>query len=157
MFDHNFSLSKIFLLSGIAKTDEVCVECEPHRAVSSAVEHRLHTAGVTGSNPVSRTRFHEKAARGLLFYCLPAGLRLPCAIATGSNKPLCANVDLYSGLVLKLLAIPEDLFTPLFATARVAGWCAHRIEEAISGRRLIRPAYRSAVQRRPCTPMEERP
>ena len=73
------------------------------------------------------------------------------------GMPVCANVDLYSGMVYSMLGIPQELFTPLFATARVAGWCAHRIEEAISGRRLIRPAYRSAVQRRPCTPMEERP
>ena len=56
---------------------------------------------------------------------------------------MCANVDLYSGLVYKVLGIPEDLYTPLFATARVAGWCAHRLEELISGGRIMRPAYKS--------------
>lgn len=48
---------------------------------------------------------------------------------TGSEKYMCANVDLYSGFVYSVLNIPEDLFTPLFATARMVGWCAHRIEE----------------------------
>lgn len=58
---------------------------------------------------------------------------------------ICANVDLYSGLIYTMLGIPEDLFTPLFATARIAGWCAHRIEELMTGGRIIRPAYKSVV------------
>lgn len=60
-----------------------------------------------------------------------------------NSKPICANVDLYSGLVYKMLQIPQDLFTPLFATARIAGWTAHRIEEIVTGNRIIRPAYKS--------------
>lgn len=66
----------------------------------------------------------------------------------GDNKVMCANVDLYSGLVYKVLKIPEDLFTPLFATARIAGWCAHRLEELISGGRIMRPAYKSVSHAR---------
>lgn len=61
----------------------------------------------------------------------------------GAKKAMCANVDLYSGLVYKMLAIPEDLFTPIFTVARVAGWSAHRIEELLTGGRIIRPAYKS--------------
>lgn len=61
----------------------------------------------------------------------------------GENKIVCANVDLYSGLVYKTLGIPEDLFTPMFATARVAGWCAHRLEELSTNGKIIRPAYKS--------------
>lgn len=61
----------------------------------------------------------------------------------GVDRVMCANVDLYSGLVYKVLGIPEDLFTPLFAIARIAGWCAHRLEELISGGRIMRPAYKS--------------
>lgn len=61
----------------------------------------------------------------------------------GETKAMCANVDLYSGLVYTVLGIPEDLFTPLFAIARVAGWCAHRIEEITTSSRIIRPAYKS--------------
>ncbi len=62
---------------------------------------------------------------------------------TGKKKYMCANIDLYSGLVYKALNIPEDLYTPLFAVARMAGWCAHRIEELYTGGRIIRPAYKS--------------
>lgn len=66
----------------------------------------------------------------------------------GDDKVMCANVDLYSGLVYKVLKIPEDLFTPLFATARITGWCAHRLEELISGGRIMRPAYKSVSHAR---------
>jgi len=61
----------------------------------------------------------------------------------GNGKAICANVDLYSGLVYKMLKIPEELFTPLFATSRMAGWSAHRIEELFTASRIIRPAYKS--------------
>jgi len=63
--------------------------------------------------------------------------------AKGASKAICANVDLYSGLVYKALDIPKDLFTPIFAVARMPGWCAHRIEETLTGGRIIRPAYKS--------------
>ncbi len=60
----------------------------------------------------------------------------------GERKKLCANVDFYSGLVYDLIGIPEEIYTPLFAMARIVGWCAHRNEELnFSGRRIIRPAY----------------
>ena len=59
------------------------------------------------------------------------------------TKTMCANVDLYSGLVYDFLSIPADLFTPLFAVARISGWCAHRIEEIITAQKIIRPAYKS--------------
>ena len=60
----------------------------------------------------------------------------------GDVKALCANVDLYSGFVYKMLRIPPDLYTPLFAISRITGWCAHRIEEITTGGRIIRPAYK---------------
>lgn len=66
----------------------------------------------------------------------------------GVEKVMCANVDLYSGLVYKVLGIPEDLYTPLFATARIAGWCAHRLEELTSNGKIIRPAYKSVSRAR---------
>lgn len=75
----------------------------------------------------------------------------------GVNKPLCANVDFYSGFVYDMLGIPPDLYTPLFAVSRVAGWCAHRMEELINGGRIIRPAYKAVGERRVAyVPMEER-
>lgn len=73
-----------------------------------------------------------------------------------SDTPMCANVDLYSGLVYTMLGIPEDLFTPLFASARVAGWCAHRLEELITGNRIMRPAYRAVTLRAEYTPLDAR-
>lgn len=60
-----------------------------------------------------------------------------------SGKVMCANIDMYSGFVYRMLGIPEELFTPLFAVSRMAGWCAHRFEEINSGKRIIRPAYKS--------------
>ncbi len=65
----------------------------------------------------------------------------------GKPVEICANVDLYSGLVYRALGIPEDLFTPMFAVARIAGWSAHRIEELTSGGKIMRPAYKSVVDR----------
>ncbi|WP_295154991.1 citrate/2-methylcitrate synthase [uncultured Ruminococcus sp.] len=62
-----------------------------------------------------------------------------------SEKVICANIDLYSGFVYRMLGIPEELFTPLFAVSRMAGWCAHRSEEINSGKRIIRPAYKSVA------------
>ena len=58
------------------------------------------------------------------------------------GKCVCANVDLYSGLIYRILGIDEVLFTPIFAISRVAGWCAHRMEEIEFSKRIIRPAYR---------------
>lgn len=79
------------------------------------------------------------------------------AKAKGNTKALCANVDMYSGFVYSMLGIPEDLFTPLFASARMAGWAAHRFEEIVSGHRIIRPAYKSTVnERREFLPMHQR-
>lgn len=70
--------------------------------------------------------------------------------------PICANVDMYSGLVYSMLGIPDDLLTPLFATARISGWCAHRIEEVLTGGRIIRPAYKAGAEKRSYTEIEER-
>lgn len=74
----------------------------------------------------------------------------------GKNKVMCANVDLYSGLIYKMLRIPEDLYTPIFATARIVGWSAHRLEELISGGRIIRPAYKNIALPKKYVPMAER-
>ena len=66
----------------------------------------------------------------------------------GSSKVLCANIDMYSGLVYTMLGIPKDLFTPLFACARMAGWAAHRFEEIYGAARIMRPAYQAIGQER---------
>ena len=78
------------------------------------------------------------------------------AKVTGKNKVMCANVDFYSGLVYEMLGIPSELYTPMFAVSRIAGWCAHRMEEMMTCRRIMRPAYRSLSQSRPYVPIDER-
>lgn len=74
----------------------------------------------------------------------------------GDEKKMCANVDMYSGFVYKMLGIPEDLFTPLFAVSRMAGWCAHRFEESMTGKRIIRPAYKSVSKEKAYIPLNNR-
>jgi citrate synthase len=65
----------------------------------------------------------------------------------GYKKDICSNVDFYSGFVYRMMNIPRELYTPLFAISRVAGWCAHRMEEIVSGGRIIRPAYKCVQPR----------
>ena len=60
----------------------------------------------------------------------------------GTNKNVCANVDLFSGLIYRMLGIDDVLYTPIFAIARIGGWCAHRMEETEFANRIIRPAYK---------------
>lgn len=74
----------------------------------------------------------------------------------GIEKTVCANVDMYSGLVYRMLGIPEELYTPLFAVSRMAGWSAHRIEELLTGGRIIRPAYKALPKKKQYVPISER-
>ncbi|MCL2209449.1 MAG: citrate/2-methylcitrate synthase [Treponema sp.] len=74
----------------------------------------------------------------------------------GSDKEICTNVDFYSGFVYKMLGIPAELNTPIFAISRIAGWCAHRLEEIITGGRIIRPAYKCVQQRNEYIEIEKR-
>ena len=74
----------------------------------------------------------------------------------GDIKNLCANVDMYSGLVYKMLKIPVEMYTALFACARMAGWCAHRMEEMINGKRIIRPAYKAININKEYIPLDKR-
>ncbi len=71
-------------------------------------------------------------------------------------KGVCPNVDFYSGFVYEMLGIPRELFTPLFAIARITGWSAHRLEELVTMDKIIRPAYRSVAEDRNYIPMNER-
>ncbi len=63
----------------------------------------------------------------------------------GITKPISTNIDMYTGFVYSMLGIPQDLFTPIFAMARLAGWTAHRMEELYGAGRIIRPAYNSVM------------
>ncbi len=74
----------------------------------------------------------------------------------GTDRPMCANVDLYSGLVYRMLGIPTEMYTPLFAVARVAGWCAHRMEEYHTAGKIVRPGYKCISKPLPYVPLNER-
>ena len=74
----------------------------------------------------------------------------------GVERTICANVDLYSGLIYRMLRIPVSMYTPLFAIARVAGWCAHRMEEFTTAKKIIRPAYKCITPSKAYVPLEER-
>lgn len=71
-------------------------------------------------------------------------------------KGVSPNVDFYSGFVYQMLGIPEELYTPLFAVARISGWSAHRIKELVSANKIIRPAYKSLTVEKAYTPREDR-
>ena len=73
-----------------------------------------------------------------------------------SDKLICANVDFYSGFVYTMLNIPRELFTPIFAISRIAGWSAHRVEEIVSGGRIYRPAYKNISEERSYIPLQNR-
>ena len=71
-------------------------------------------------------------------------------------KGVSANVDFYSGFVYNMLGLPLELYTPIFAIARISGWCAHRIEELVNAGKIIRPAYKSVKKHVTYSPLNER-
>ena len=74
-----------------------------------------------------------------------------------NHRPICANLDFYSGFIYEMIGIPRELYTPIFAMSRIVGWCAHRLEELnFEDRRIIRPAYMNVAGEREYRPMEER-
>lgn len=90
-------------------------------------------------------------------YTLVEKLTPECFLNVKKNKKvMCANVDMYSGFVYKMLDIAPEMYTPLFAIARISGWCAHRLEETIGCSRIIRPAYKSIVNKKEYVPIAER-
>ena len=82
----------------------------------------------------------------------------PQVIAQERNiyKGVSANVDFYSGFVYKMLGLPEELYTPLFAIARIVGWSAHRMEEMLNMNKIIRPAYESVLTNKKYTKLKDR-
>lgn len=71
-------------------------------------------------------------------------------------KGVCCNVDFFSGFVYQMLGLPEELFTPLFAIARIAGWSAHRMEEVCQHNKIMRPAYMSVAPHHEYVPLKDR-
>ncbi len=85
--------------------------------------------------------------------------RIASELLTGGknlHKPICCNVDFYSGFVYSMLGIPKQMFTPIFAISRIAGWSAHRIEELVNEGKIIRPAYKYVGHHRPYVELDDR-
>lgn len=140
----------------------VCKEAGDGSGLIYGMGHAIYT--LSDPRAIILKRFAREMARtkGMLgeLDLLEAVERLTPNVLHGrkeSEKVMCANVDMYSGLVYEMLEIPTELYTPLFAIARMAGWCAHRIEE-VTGRsnRIIRPAYKSVVNPQEYVPLSER-
>ncbi len=74
-----------------------------------------------------------------------------------TRKPICANLDFYSGFIYEMIGLPQEIYTPIFAMARIVGWTAHRIEELnFEGRRIIRPAYKNILDNKEYVPIADR-
>ena len=101
----------------------------------------------------------EEKGRMAEFELYDAVERISADLITKSRrvfKPVCANVDFYSGFLYSMLGIPEELFTPMFAIARISGWSAHRLEELVNKGKIIRPAYKYVGKHREYTALEKR-
>ena len=136
-------------------------EAFDHTGLIYGMGHAVYTK--SDPRAVVLKKFATKMAEGTEFEAELNLLKLierisPEAILQekGTKKDMCANVDMYSGFVYSLLGIPTDLITPLFACSRMAGWAAHRFEELVSGKRIIRPAYKTGMKPRAYKPIAER-
>ncbi|MBQ3125114.1 MAG: citrate/2-methylcitrate synthase [Clostridia bacterium] len=110
---------------------------------------KQYAANLADNNPEWQKEFN--------LYNLVEKLTPACFKRVKNNKKvMCANVDMYSGFVYKMLGIAPEMYTPLFAISRIAGWCAHRLEETIGCSRIIRPAYKSIAEKKDYIPLEER-
>ena len=78
-------------------------------------------------------------------------------VSDAKGKRVPSNIDFFSGFVCEMIGLPQEIFTPLFAMARIVGWCAHRNEELnFQGKRIIRPAYKNVIEEMPYVPLKER-
>ncbi len=80
----------------------------------------------------------------------------PSLLSAKRNRPVSANVDFYSGFVYDMLGLPLELYTPIFAIARISGWSAHRIEELMNSGKIVRPAYKNVEKHKPYIPLSDR-
>ena len=130
----------------------------------SGLIYGLGHAVYTRSDPrceVFRDYVHQLAAekgrdRELALYTNVEKVGKELLMERRHKDALSTNIDFYSGFVYEMLGLPMELYTPLFAVARIAGWSAHRMEELTAGGKLIRPRYECVEEHRSYTPMEQR-
>ena len=80
----------------------------------------------------------------------------PGMLAEKRKRAVSANVDFYSGFIYSMLGLPLELYTPIFAIARIAGWSAHRMEEVINSSKIVRPAFKNVAKHTQYKPLEDR-
>ena len=130
----------------------------------SGLIYGLGHAVYTRSDPrceVFRDYVHQLAAekgrdRELTLYTNVEKVGKELLMERRHKDAISTNIDFYSGFVYEMLGLPIELYTPLFAVARIAGWSAHRMEELTAGGKLIRPRYDCVEEHRSYTPMEQR-
>jgi len=105
---------------------------------------------------VERLSYEKGRERELNLYKKVEEIGKKLLMERGGKKVISTNIDFYSGFVYEMLGLPEELYTPLFAVARIAGWSAHRMEELSAGGKLIRPRYECVEERRSYVPMDNR-
>lgn len=136
-------------------------EAFDHSGLIYGMGHAVYSVSdprsVTFKKYVERLAAEKQMEREYRFYSTVE--RLAAAMIAKKRriyKGVSANIDFYSGFCYSMLGLPEELYTPLFATARIAGWSAHRIEELVNGKKIIRPAYMNVQPKREYTPLGER-
>lgn len=126
------------------------------------IGHAIYTMSDPRAVQLKKLASELAAEKGLKkeydFLCLLEEEGIKCVSEfRKSNKPICANLDFYSGFIYELIGLPHEISTPIFAMARIVGWTAHRIEELnYEGRRIIRPAYKTIMEQKEYVSIDER-
>lgn len=126
------------------------------------IGHAIYTMSDPRAVQLKKLAGELAAEKGLKkeydFLCLLEEEGIKCVSEfRNTNKPICANLDFYSGFIYELIGLPHEISTPIFAMARIVGWTAHRIEELnYEGRRIIRPAYKTIMEQKEYVSIDER-
>ena len=144
-----FEDSKILFKKLREKRNEIIIESKnrSHTQVSSSTRNSLEKR---------KGLYEGKAKEEFLKLIEQEGIKCVSA-KRKTRKPICANLDFYSGFIYEMIGLPDEIYTPIFAMARIVGWMAHRIEELnFEGRRIIRPAYKNVLDSKAYIPIDER-
>ena len=124
-----------------------------------AVFDSLLTVSLPSGYTLSRKTFYQMEQEDTVHNkgILLIATNLPFGRVKNNGKTVSSNIDFYSGFVYEMIGLPQEIFTPLFAMARIVGWCAHRNEELnFEGKRIIRPAYKNVLDDLAYIPIKKR-
>lgn len=132
-----------------------------HAGLIYGMGHAVYTDSDPRETILKKYAMHLSEAKGMTrefnFYCTVEEISARLiAKKRRLFKPVCANIDFYSGFVYTMLGIPKELFTPIFAISRISGWSAHRLEELVNHGKIIRPAYKFVGSHKPYKTIGER-